>query len=180
MSDTTKGVNDASGDRRLEALESFGQWSNWLLVTTVAAVGWVAKADSRDSLTAAFAVWSLGISTLFGICTLALVPLVAEQMDAVSDRSSIFVVPVRFHAGGPALRTMYLTQACRPQHLSFILGVLLHCAAVTGYEGPKFSTLGACGHAAVPVTLLVTFAVVAVRSHRRPPAGNTQVSRTDA
>lgn len=123
---------DAEGlhpdDKRFKALSHFKDWSNYLLVTTVAAVGWVAQSKTGDQLLLSLAVWCLGVSLIFGILTLALVPLVAQQVDR--SHSSIYKVPVSFRLLLVPC-TAYLTQACRPQHLLFIAGVGLYCAAVT-------------------------------------------------
>jgi hypothetical protein len=111
------------------ALEAFDRWSNYLLVTTVAAVGWISSDNVRfhsDTLRD-LSLWSLGVSVVFGILALALVPLVAEQ--AESERS-IFRVKARFSFAGIALHG-YLTQACRPQHAFFILGIVFYCAGTT-------------------------------------------------
>jgi hypothetical protein len=162
-------VSSGSGpDPRIEALKSFKDWSNYLLVTTVAAIGWIARTETAPSLIPALAIWSLGISAVFGIFSLALVPLISEQMEQAVDRTSIFAVPVRFYAGGSTLRTMYLTQACRPQHLSFILGILLYCVAATGYRMPTpGSPVRTWCLAVAPPLLVVIFIAIAVRSHRR-------------
>ncbi len=162
-------LNVPSSDARLEALKSFKDWSNYLLVTTVAAVGWVGKQNTHPALVASLAIWSLGISAVFGVFTLALVPLVSEQMDRASDRPSIFTVPVQFYVGGPTLRTMHLTQACRPQHLSFMLGVLLYSAAATGLRGPRLEVLNPWSVYGSFAALVVVFAWIARGSHRRSP-----------
>src|SRR6266851_4301513 len=67
-------------DHRLAALTSFKDFTNYLLVTTVAATGWVATQGSvagwlRGACTVLFA-----LSAIFGIFTLALIPPVAEMV----------------------------------------------------------------------------------------------------
>ena len=116
------------------ALEAFSKWSNYLLVTTVAAVGWISSGHIkfRNDFFQSLSLWCFGVSVIFGIFTLALVPLISEQAQkhdtsiySVKARFSIFRIPC--HA--------YLTQACRPQHLLFIAGILVYCWGVTGIPG---------------------------------------------
>lgn len=125
MNDQTK---TASAGDATTALGHFKDWSNYLLVTTVAAVGWVATEQNGREWLLDLAVWSFGISLLFGILTLALVPLVAQQLR--SSDPSVYKVRACF----TVLRSKkgaYLTQACRPQHILFMVGVVLYCLAVT-------------------------------------------------
>jgi hypothetical protein len=63
------------------ALEAFSKWSNYLLVTTVAAVGWISSGHIkfRNAFLQSLILWCLGVSVIFGIFTLALVPLISEQ-----------------------------------------------------------------------------------------------------
>jgi len=62
----------------LSALSSFKDWSNYLLVTTVAALGWVATSHEPGGILRALIIGFLGSSIVFGIFTLALIPLVTE------------------------------------------------------------------------------------------------------
>lgn len=110
---------------RAVALAAFEKWSNYLLVTTVAAAGWVVSSNvvfTSGNLKSA-ALWCFGISIVFGIFTLALVPLVAQD---TSSEPSIYRVEVEYHLFGKSFPA-HLTQACRPQHVTFIGGVLLYC-----------------------------------------------------
>jgi hypothetical protein len=114
-----------SEDVKRAALESFEKWSNYLLVATVAAAGWIASknaAFTSGNLRSA-ALWCFGLSIIFGIFTLAMVPLIAQTM---KEESSIYRVQVTYHVFGFECRS-YLTQACRPQHLTFIVGILFYC-----------------------------------------------------
>jgi hypothetical protein len=110
----------------MAALGAFERWSNYLLVTTVAATGWVAASSVSFAypLLKSVTLWSLGISATFGIFTLALVPLIAEEM---GDAATIYEVRARFFVLGTEWG-LYLRQVCRPQHVTFILGILLYCA----------------------------------------------------
>ena len=108
-------------------IEYFKEWSNCLLVTTVAALGWVATRDAGDSGNCAVSVWarciciiSLGLSTVFAMFTLALIPLVAEQQ---AEGQSFYDVSAKFRLFG-RLRTMPVKRVCLPQHVLFITGIL--------------------------------------------------------
>src|SRR5438552_18603980 len=66
----------------LKGLEFFGNWSNYILVTTVAALGWVASKE-RARISSGALQWVIGCfctSIIFAIFTLALIPLVAESI----------------------------------------------------------------------------------------------------
>jgi hypothetical protein len=117
-------------DPKVLALQTFERWSNYLLVTTVAAAGWIATKNLeigsgwRDA-----ALWCFGVSIVFGILTLALVPLVAQAM--TRDHDSIYRVPAQFKLLFRYTGTAFLTQACRPQHVSFIAGIAMYCIGTT-------------------------------------------------
>jgi hypothetical protein len=115
----------------LVALQAFKDWSNYLLITTVASVGWIASSNVRfhSGALRSAALWCLGISIIFGILALAMVPLIAQQM---TDRdTSIYRVPTESSLFSVRCRT-YLPQACRPQHIAFMAGVLLFCLGTAG------------------------------------------------
>jgi len=124
----TSGTPLTEGDARMQALTNFKDWSNYLLVTTVAALGWIAEHMTDPTAVDQIAIWSLAVSAVFGIFTLALVPLVAEQI--ASEHTSIYLVRAQFHLAGE--RGAYLRQACRPQHLLFIVGVLAYAVSEAG------------------------------------------------
>lgn len=139
-------------DQRLLGLAAFERWSNYLLITTVAAVGWtVTNPGSFDKeYLQALTVWSLGLSAICGIFTLALIPLLAEQIR--EEHRSIFRVPIEVTVLKFGLR-VYVAQACRPQHITFISGVTLYC-------------IGTVGHS--PLALLTVVAVMAVVIMSKP------------
>lgn len=112
------------------ALQAFSTWSNYLLVTTVAAVGWISSGHVKFSsdIFESLSLWCLGASVIFGIFTLALVPLISEQ--AKKNDRSIYSVKAGFSIFG-IQRHAYLTQACRPQHVLFIAGIIVYCWGVT-------------------------------------------------
>jgi hypothetical protein len=120
-------------DRAQSALSAFKEWSNYLLVTTVASIGWIASKNvsfTNTNLQAA-SLLTLGLSTVFGILTLALIPLLVQQIEP--EDVSIYKVKVNvgllgFECG------FYLTQACRPQHILFIIGIAIYCVGTTPSE----------------------------------------------
>lgn len=113
------------------ALEAFSKWSNYLLVTTVAALGWIATGHGNlhPAWARSASLWLLALSAIFGVLALALVPLLAEQQSA--DATSIYKTRIRFSLFGLNC-SAFLTQACRPQHLSFMIGILLYGGAAAG------------------------------------------------
>jgi len=121
-------------EQKLRALEAFKDWTNYLLVTTVAALGWVstkqptctlpgqANCVSQDMVRVA-CIWSFALSILFAILTLALIPPVAELIDGTQS-----IYKVKWHGWGLDNR---LTYYCFPQHLLFLIGVMLYAYSVT-------------------------------------------------
>lgn len=117
-------------DPQTKALEFFKDWSNYLLVTTVAAVGWVAGKDHADFCSPglqAICIVAFTLSIVFGILTLALVPLVQEQRKGDKSNYEVEVVYEKFwaadQAGACRLKTL-----CFPQHAFFLLGVVVFAA----------------------------------------------------
>jgi hypothetical protein len=113
-------------------IDYFKDWSNYLLVTTVAALGWVTTKEAVISSISLPRVWllcvlCLTLSVVFGIFTLALIPLVAEQRAA---EESFYYVDAEFNLLGRCHAR--LKWVCFPQHVLFILGVLLYGGG-TGY-----------------------------------------------
>lgn len=106
------------------ALGHFKDWSNYLLVTTVAALGWVAHKEALDSspVFKNICIVSFALSIISGIFTLALIPLIAEQRGAtksfyeVEAKFNLFSRPFR----GPTRIKTY----CFPQHVFFIIGIV--------------------------------------------------------
>jgi hypothetical protein len=113
-----------------KALDYFKDWSNYLLVTTVAAIGWVGRANIMwcSPWPRLLCVSSLTLSVWFGIFTLALVPLVAEQR---TPSQSIYHVEAEFNLLGTRRRK--LKSVCFWQHVLFLFGVLMY-AAGTGWR----------------------------------------------
>jgi hypothetical protein len=109
---------------RLAAIDSFKDWSNYMLITTVAAIGWVTttkwSAPSHGHNTAE--VIFLALSAIFGIFTLALVPIVTE---CLTEDKSIYEVEAKyklFYLSGPKVPST-LKIFCWPQHFFLILAI---------------------------------------------------------
>ncbi len=124
-------VATAEADPKTDALKSFERWSNYLLVTTVAAAGWVSSqsVSFEPEVLKSVTLGCFGVAIIFGIFTLALVPLIAQTM--TKSDSSIHKVNVHFFLFGRDWY-VYLTQACRPQHASFIVGIAFYCIGTVG------------------------------------------------
>lgn len=122
---------DPNVEQHLKALASFKDWSNYMLVTTVAALGWVASTTSPaigpDAVR--WVIGCLGASVLFAIFTLALVPIVAEGItqntqsfyDVVADFDLIWTL-------GPRIG-LKLKWVCWWQHILFLAGIIIYTVA---------------------------------------------------
>jgi hypothetical protein len=119
----------------LASLGFFKDWSNYLLVTTVAALGWVAEGDSL--VQGVGQQWTIGLlcaSVVFAIFTLALIPIVGENL---VDRKSIYAVRAPFKLlwiAGPTVH-LKLKHVCWFQHVLFLAAVVVY----------SFSSIAAVG-----------------------------------
>ena len=125
-------------DQKLKALEAFKDWSNYLLVTTVASLGWTAKENANGFCTqwmksGAIALFALAV--VFAILTLALIPHIAEKIEDDPEPKRKSIYDVCWPGWGVRLR---LTHLCLPQHVLFLLGIVMY-AAGTAF-GPSIST----------------------------------------
>lgn len=119
-------------DVRLVALGFFKDWSNYLLVTSVAALGWVStKPLGITNWVHTASVVCLAVAIAFGIFTLAMIPLVAQQMkyeaafyDVRVRTSPLLVGELRFR----------IKAVCWPQHVAFIAGIVLYAYGVVMAE----------------------------------------------
>lgn len=106
------------------SLGFFKDWSNYLLVTTVAALGWIAtKPLIVDGLALKLTIGFLCLSIVFAMLTLALIPLVGERLTA---GTSIYDVKARFTVfwlWGPEVAAK-LKWVCWPQHVFFLAGII--------------------------------------------------------
>lgn len=114
-------------EQKLKALDHFKDWSNYLLVTTVAALGWASTSEVKFSLPSLRVAcgFCFAFSIVFGIFTLALLPLIAEQIN--DDSSTIYDFDVKYRILFlPKLRKIRLRYVCFFHHVLFILGILLY------------------------------------------------------
>jgi hypothetical protein len=111
---------------KLEAIRAFKDWSNYLLVTTITALGWVATSTSPTDEWVDSEVILLALSAIFGILTLALVPIVAER---ITDQTrSIYQIKAPFtifYLWGRQVSAR-LKMFCWPQHGFLILAIAIH------------------------------------------------------
>ena len=110
------------------SLEFFKDWSNYLLVTTVAALGWVTtdNVEFWSPWVKVLCLWCFALSIVFAILTLALIPLIEEQR---APSQSIYSISAKCWVCGDKGRT--LRSVCLPQHILFIAGVLLYAMGTT-------------------------------------------------
>lgn len=118
-------------EQGLKALEFLKDWSNFLLVTTVAALGWVANRETNPA-TGCLKRWciaSFALSIAFAIFSLALIPLVTENIKP--GFGSIYDVRPSFDVFYVFFRVscLRLKHVCWLQHFFFLLGILLFTIA---------------------------------------------------
>ena len=110
--------------QKTAAIANFKDWTNYLLVTTVAALGWVST--QPPDLLAKICTGCLALSVIAGIFTLAMIPLVTERLR--DDPKSIYEVEGTFTIwwmrGCPKSRR--LKHFCWPQHVLFLVGIALY------------------------------------------------------
>lgn len=113
-------------EKLIGALGFFKDWSNFMLVTSSAALGWVAKTGTQLP-TKELIVICLGLSVMFAVFTLGLIPLVAEKIGP--DTKSIYDIKAEFKVlwlwSGFKL-SLPLKAVCWPQHVLFIAGILIY------------------------------------------------------
>lgn len=115
-------MNGSATDAQGKALEFVGTASNYLLLASIALLAWVASAVEFSSAPLRFASMAcLTLSVVFGVLTLALIPLVQE---ARRPGQSNFDVEVRFLLFGP--RKSRLKAVLLPQHLLLLAGLILY------------------------------------------------------
>jgi hypothetical protein len=127
-----------------EALTTFKDWSNYLLITTVAAVGWVGGKDSPKGWLSVISIWLLCFSVISGIFTLALIPIIREQIpNHVKKRgacASFYDIkpPFRFlpFSRGEPHSPIYIKYVCWFQHVFFILGVISYIPLLVDFANP--------------------------------------------
>jgi hypothetical protein len=115
-------MNGTPGDAPTKALEFVNFSSTWVLIATIALLAWVASGVefSNDVLRIPTMV-TLTLSAMFGIATLALIPLIQE---ARRPGQSNFDADGRFFLFGR--RTARLKTMLLPQYLLLLVGLVLY------------------------------------------------------
>ena len=114
-------------DHLLKAVEYFNNSNNYLILVSVVALGWVVEHPNavQENMKNAI-VLCMGLSTVFGLFTMGLLPLVAETLTGTTQ--SIYDVKGQFRTfvlGGRS-HSLPLKAVCWPQQVLFITGVLLY------------------------------------------------------
>jgi hypothetical protein len=156
-------MNELGADTKTTALAFFKDWSNYLLVTTVAALGWVASADIAFSSAwvRAVCIFSFALSIAFGILTLAIIPLVEEQRKL--GHQSIYDVVVEYQLTRGWHGFCRLKSLCFPQHILFLLGVAAFALGTMGGD-PSSMSSAARWSIGIVVTAGLVGAAVLIRS----------------
>ena len=140
-------------EQKIKALESFKDWTNYLLITTVAALGWTAGKDSATFHTECMRTWAaltFAASIVFAILVLALIPHIAEEIDAPRGRCpSIYQVYWEHW-----LVKVRLTNLCLPQHVLFLAGIIFYAVGTTFYPPRSWCVFGEALLAAAVAVLL--------------------------
>ncbi len=119
-------------EQKLKAAGALKDWSNYMLVTTVAALGWVARdavaGTAASSVLLHWEVRLLAASVAFGIFTLALIPIIMERIE--QETPSIYEVKAPFKLFWMWGReySIRVKWVCWPQHVLFLLAIILHAA----------------------------------------------------
>lgn len=113
-------------DKLLKGLEHFNTWTQVLIGTAAAGIGWIAESQ-RVGWTLTASQWCLGTSILFGVLTMCQVPAMAQNAsDKVPSvyqlRGHNYLLPFeRFRFRPPII------MLCWPQHTLFIVAIVLYC-----------------------------------------------------
>ena len=116
-------------EQKLKALDAFKDWSNYLLVTTLAAVGWVGADAKLHGWWKGLCLFALGLSAILAILTLAIVPVIAEKItekDSIYETKATFLILSRCP---PKYQSAALWPVCLWQHGALILGIILYVVA---------------------------------------------------
>jgi hypothetical protein len=114
-------------DHLLKAVEYFKDSNNYLLLISVVSLAWVVEHPGavHESLKDAI-VLCMGLSVIFGLFTMGLLPLVAETLTGTTE--SIYDVRGEFRTfvlGGRS-HSLPLKAVCWPQQVLFIAGIMLY------------------------------------------------------
>ena len=114
-------------DHLLKAVEYFNTSNNYLVLISVVALGWVVEhpGSMHESLQDAI-VLCMGLSAVFGLFTMGLLPLVAETLTGTTE--SIYDVKGQFRTFvlGGRNHSLPLKAVCWPQQVLFLTGVMLY------------------------------------------------------
>jgi hypothetical protein len=115
-------MNDYPSDPQTKALEFISNASTYVLIATIALTAWVASGVefSSEGLRVT-SMTCLTLSAVFGVATLALIPLVQE---ARGPGQSNFDVEARFKLFG--WRSSHLKAVLFPQYLLLLAGLILY------------------------------------------------------
>jgi hypothetical protein len=121
-------MNGPPSDAQAKALEFVNGASIYVLLATIALLAWVASGVefSNDGLRLG-SMACLTLSVIFGVATLALIPLVQE---ARRPGQSIFEVEAHFMLFGR--RGARLKSALLPQYLLLLAGLILYVFGMVG------------------------------------------------
>lgn len=119
-------------EQQLKALEWFKDWSNYLLITTVAALGWVAVKGQTVAAEVCISavVVALAFSIVFGMCTLAVIPILATKLK--EDGPSFYEIDAEFQVFWMwgRIHRAKIKHFCWLQHVLFVVGIGLYAVAV--------------------------------------------------
>jgi hypothetical protein len=115
-------MNGQPSDAATRALQFFKDATVYPLVAAIALLAWVSSGvEFTNEVLRLTAMASLTLSVLFGVGTLALIPLVQE---ARRPGQSNFDVDARFNLWGP--RAYRLKTTAFPQHFFLLVGIVLY------------------------------------------------------
>lgn len=115
-------MNGPPTDAQTKALEFLNSASTYLLIAAMVLLAWVASAVEFATQGFRFAsMGSLALSAVFGVATLALIPLIQE---ARRPGQSNFAVQAPFILFGR--RTARLKAVIWPQYLFLLAGIILY------------------------------------------------------
>jgi hypothetical protein len=112
-------MNGVPSDAQTKALEFVAHGCIFTLIATIALLAWVASGVSFDNeIPRVGAMLCLTLSVIYGIASLALIPLVQE---ARRPGQSNFEVDARYFLFGR--RTLRLKSVLMPQYVLLLLGI---------------------------------------------------------
>jgi len=127
MGDQEQRTNKEHIDHLLKAVEYFNNSNNYLMLISVAALWWVVEHPGAVNQSLQdWVVLCMGVSVVFGLFTMGLLPSVAETLTGATD--SIYDVRGQFRTFVimGARHSLPLKAVCWPQQVLFIAAVLLY------------------------------------------------------